>query len=271
MLSFTDGQLALENEEIPERLRKMMEAVRLLRECGNYDTSIVGAVGEVYAEEVLGMDKSDRGYGSIDGWINGRSVQVKTKEIRDDWCAKSLSSRFIQIREGKQVAVDDLVVIMVHPDRVWTHYYGAISALEAKHSNGVVRYHLHRMNGEGLVYYDRHITALFPGYPGSRRRNKSNRSPSQKEMKGNEPFITKLNRLTIRKQWIGKGKVLDIRDSKSGLCFKLPHDELIDIIHECSPTAFESNSWKHGELYSWPSISKAVLSELKKRGFIEQA
>jgi hypothetical protein len=70
---------------LPERLKKMMEAFKLLRECGDYDTSISGAVGEVYAEDVLGMDKSERGMDGIDGWINGRSVQIKTKEIRDNW------------------------------------------------------------------------------------------------------------------------------------------------------------------------------------------
>ena len=79
MLCSTDKlDMSLETEALPERLQKMMEAFKLLRECGNYDTSISGAVGEVYAEDVLGMDKSERGMDGIDGWINGRSVQVKT-------------------------------------------------------------------------------------------------------------------------------------------------------------------------------------------------
>ena len=80
----------------------------------------------------------------------------------------------------------------------------------------------------------------------------------------------KLNRLTIGKSWIGKGILLDIRDQKSGNLFRLPHDELIDIISKCSPAALKSKSWTHGELYSWPSISKLVLNELKERGFSGQ-
>ena len=252
---------------LPERLKKMMEAFKLLRECGDYDTSISGAVGEVYAEDVLGMDKSERGMDGIDGWINGRSVQIKTKEIRDNWVEKPLSSRFVQIREGKQNNVDDLIVIMVHPTSVWTHYYGAISALESLPSKGVVRYHLHRMNGEGLVNYDRHIAELFPNISKTRRRVSQKHLASDNLAADSDRPSIKLNRLTIRKSWIGKGILLDIRDQKSGNHFRLPHDELVDIISKCSPAALESKSWRHGELYSWPSISKLVLNELSERGF----
>ena len=262
--------MSLETEALPERLQKMMEAFKLLRECGNYDTSISGAVGEVYAEDVLGMDKSERGMDGIDGWINGRSVQVKTKEIRDNWCEKPLSSRFVQIREGKQNNVDDLIVIMVHPTSVWTHYYGALSALEARPSKGVVRYHLHRMNGEGLVNYDRYIAELFSNISKVRRRVSQKHLVSDNHAADSDRPSIKLNRLTIRKAWIGKGILLDIRDQKSGNLFRLPHDELIDIISKCSPAALKSKSWTHGELYSWPSISKLVLNELKERGFSGQ-
>ena len=64
--------MRIEQIEQSERLQKMLQAFRLLRECGNYDTSISGALGEVYAEEILGMDKGKRGLEKVDGWINGR-------------------------------------------------------------------------------------------------------------------------------------------------------------------------------------------------------
>ncbi|MEX0286281.1 MAG: hypothetical protein AB3N23_16865 [Paracoccaceae bacterium] len=45
-----------------------------------FDTNTVGAVGEAYAMDYLGMTKAPRGAAGIDGYINGRSVSVKTKE-----------------------------------------------------------------------------------------------------------------------------------------------------------------------------------------------
>ena len=47
-----------------------MELRKQLRELGDYDTSISGAIGEIYAEEVLGMVKADKGTKGIDGHIN---------------------------------------------------------------------------------------------------------------------------------------------------------------------------------------------------------
>jgi hypothetical protein len=39
-------------------------------------------IGEAYAEEVLGMEKAEAGRKGIDGIINGRKVQVKSKAPR---------------------------------------------------------------------------------------------------------------------------------------------------------------------------------------------
>ena len=62
----------------PMRLVKVLEAHAMLRDLGNYDTSIVGAVGEIYAEVVLGMKKAERGQKGFDGIIKRRRVSVKS-------------------------------------------------------------------------------------------------------------------------------------------------------------------------------------------------
>ena len=50
------------------------------KELGDYDTTIAGAIGEVYAEVKLGLRKAPRGTKGIDGWINERGVSIKTKD-----------------------------------------------------------------------------------------------------------------------------------------------------------------------------------------------
>jgi len=244
-----------------DRLDKMKYALKLLRDCGNYDTSIVGAVGEVYAEDVLGMEKGKRGNDSIDGWINGRSIQVKTKEINDDWLTYRLSQRYVQLKDGKQNSVDDLIVVMVHLDNVWVHYYGPINTLEYKKSNGIVRYYLHKMNGEGLVNYDKIIAKLFPSHiPGRKRLVK----PTLTKSSNSE---IKTNRLIIKKEWIGKNLTLYISDKITGSFYKVPHDQLLEIIKIHSPAALKSKSWIDGEVYSWPQPSKIIDNALNQMGY----
>lgn len=255
-----DNCLPFSYSDMPPRVKKMLQAMKLLRECGNYDTSISGAVGEVYAEDVLGMDKGKRGNESVDGWINGRSVQVKTKEIRDDWLSKTLSQRFVQLREGKQDNVDDLIVVMVHIDRVWVHYYGPIRTLEGKKANDVVRYHLNHMNGEGLAHYQKHMAELFP----DAKKAPKSRNKTAKPLDGKAIVI---NRLTIRKAWLDKNVILKINDQRSGNAYQVPHDQLFKIVKRCSPAALVSKSWLEGELYSWPQPSKAMDQALRDEGY----
>ena len=46
---------------IMSELKDFLEAYSLLGKHGDYDTSIAGAIGEAYAEEVLGMEKVNAG------------------------------------------------------------------------------------------------------------------------------------------------------------------------------------------------------------------
>lgn len=90
------------------RLKKILEIRQALKELGEYDTSIAGAIGEIYAEEVLGMIKAPVGTKGIDGYINGRSVQVKTKDGK----ARSNTQVYAGIKLNKHLA-DDLVMVMI--------------------------------------------------------------------------------------------------------------------------------------------------------------
>jgi len=99
------------------RLEKMLQARQLLKECGEYDTSIAGAVGEVYAEDVLLMEKAPRGERGYDGIINGRKVQVKTKE----WLRKTESASYVAISSRCAGLADDLLVVYFDHDDTLNH------------------------------------------------------------------------------------------------------------------------------------------------------
>lgn len=94
------------------RLAKVQLAYRLLVECGDYDNSVMGAVGEVYAEEVLGMEKAPKGTKGYDGWLNGRRLSVKAKVSE----AHSDSGTYVSISDKSRENVDDLVVVFVSKD-----------------------------------------------------------------------------------------------------------------------------------------------------------
>jgi len=89
------------------KIQKMLAARELLKECGEYDTAIAGAIAEVYAEEILMMQKAPRGERGYDGIINGRKVQVKGKE----WIRKNESASYIAISVNCTGLADDILVV----------------------------------------------------------------------------------------------------------------------------------------------------------------
>lgn len=111
------------------RLKKIMELRKQLRELGDYDTSISGAVGEIYAEEVLGMIKAEKGAKGIDGHINGRSVQVKTKDGKE----RKDSAVYASVRHGLEKDIDDLVVVIIQGDEI--SHVGPVALAEIAHSD----------------------------------------------------------------------------------------------------------------------------------------
>lgn len=251
----------------PERLQNMIDALKLLKSCGNYDTTIVGAIGEVYAEEILGMEKGARGFPAIDGWINGRAVQIKTKEIDESWLTKPLSQRYVQVSKGKEVSVDDLIVIMVHPERVWVHFYGAIKNLVPRVSKDKLRFHLHEMNGEGLIKHKQIIEALYFAKIQKKRRrirNSFEEKTNSNDVRSEELEEINLNRPTIKRVWVNKNVLLNISDVNSDKHYKLTHADLMRVVQISAPNCLKSNSWLFGGVYSWPSISKKMRGELNK-------
>ncbi len=114
----------------------------MLAKHGNYDISIAGAVAEAYAEETLGMVKAEAGLKGIDGWINGRSVQVKGKAPRID---RHLSQLYVSIGKASDGLAQHLFVLLIRPDMSFQPFGPVrIDRLPGRpHSHGHTRYYLH--------------------------------------------------------------------------------------------------------------------------------
>ena len=76
----------------------------------DYDNSIDGLSGETYAEMKLGMIKAKSRTEGIDGHINGRSVQVKTKGGKKDY---KDSEHYIEINQKHTGIIDDLLMVFI--------------------------------------------------------------------------------------------------------------------------------------------------------------
>ena len=114
------------------RLEKMLQARQLLKECGDYDTAIAGAVGEVYAEVMLSMEKAPRGERGYDGVINGRKVQVKGKE----WLRHHESASYVAISLNCVGHADDILVVYFDQNGDLAHIGPVdISKIEKKNTN----------------------------------------------------------------------------------------------------------------------------------------
>jgi hypothetical protein len=114
------------------RLEKMLQARQLLKECGDYDTAIAGAVGEVYAEVMLSMEKAPRGERGYDGVINGRKVQVKGKE----WLRHHESASYVAISLKCVGHADDILVVYFDQNGDLAHIGPVdIGKIEKKNTN----------------------------------------------------------------------------------------------------------------------------------------
>jgi len=118
------------------RLEKALEVRTMIKDLGDYDCSFVGAIGEIFAEERLGMVKAPRHETKIDGHINGRSVQVKSRNL-----PTSPAAHYVAIANGKWDGVDDLVVVVINPDNGFTVYQGAIADLPFTQNKRERRYY----------------------------------------------------------------------------------------------------------------------------------
>lgn len=106
------------------RLDKALQIRAMINDLGDYDCSFVGAIGEIYAEEKLGMIKAERHTSNIDGHINGRAVQVKSRNLPG-----RAAAHYVAIRNGKWEGVDDLVVVILDGDDLF-HYQEPLEGLK---------------------------------------------------------------------------------------------------------------------------------------------
>ena len=114
------------------RLPKMREARRLLSECGDYDSSIAGAIGEVYVEEKLGMIKAPKRTAGYDGILNGRKVQVKTKECG----GRDLETRYVAISKDNIGKADDLILVLLDDEEQGSiRHLGPVPIAKIRHSS----------------------------------------------------------------------------------------------------------------------------------------
>lgn len=122
------------------RLTQILRLRADLKRLGNYDTSIAGAVGEIYAEEILGMEKAPRGTAGFDGFIGGRRVSVKSKEERD----RPPSQTYVAVGEKHVDLIDDLLIVILVENSLPTHL-GPVPIKDLagrKTKSGLTRYYL---------------------------------------------------------------------------------------------------------------------------------
>lgn len=110
---------------IPARLKQVLKARAILRSLGDYDTTIVGAIGEIYAEEQLGMVKATRGQMGYDGKIGKRTVSVKAKE-------SDKKGRYVTVSKVNRHSIDDLLIVVLRSDCTFEHY-GPVPFVDIEH------------------------------------------------------------------------------------------------------------------------------------------
>ena len=101
------------------KLNDFMKARALLAKHGHYDTTIAGAIGEAYAEEVLGMVKADARTKGYDGMLNGRKLQVKAKMPREEY--EKINQHYAAISHKNVGHADDMLVVMISPEGKLSH------------------------------------------------------------------------------------------------------------------------------------------------------
>lgn len=113
------------SEHASARLSEVIRALSILRRLGEYDTTIAGAVGEIYAQVELEMKKAQRGQKGFDGTINGRTVSVKTKE-------SNKPGRYVTVDPLHRHHVQDLLIVIMRTDGLFEHY-GPVPFIDIEH------------------------------------------------------------------------------------------------------------------------------------------
>jgi hypothetical protein len=126
------------------KLKKILKIRKELKELGDYDHSIAGVVGEIYAQEILDMKKAEKGTKGYDGIIHGIRVQVKTKDGKQ----RSDSGHYAQIDPRHLKIFPDLhlVIVLIDEDGQ-PHGHGPVplSAMEPSIHKQGLRYSLKKI------------------------------------------------------------------------------------------------------------------------------
>ena len=72
------------------------------------------------------------------------------------------------------------------------------------------------------------------------------------------------SRLTIRKDYVGKNLYIAFPSLISGRWIVIPHDILLSIVEQVSPTWLKSYSWIEEGGYSIAKLSKSMYEELQE-------
>ena len=92
-----------------------------LKAWGDYDNSLGGVIAELYAVEKYGMQKEVAGNKAIDGYINGRRVQVKAKDSRKVYKNPD-TQHYAQIKAVHRKEIDDILLIFINDEGVYEEY-----------------------------------------------------------------------------------------------------------------------------------------------------
>ena len=121
-----------------EKIKLLKQLIRIFLKLRNdYDTGLMGAIGELYAEVELGMQKASRGTPGYDGVIGDRRVTVKSKEKVD-----KPAVAYAYIKNNAIGLADDLLLVQMDEQGTLIHYLAPLDRLVGKKGKGGVKYFL---------------------------------------------------------------------------------------------------------------------------------
>jgi len=86
-----------------------------LKAMGDFENCLDGLIGEMYAIENYGMTKTSANTLHIDGYIDGKSVQVKTKGGDKKYID---SQHYIEIKKSSENKIDLFVLVIIKNNRI---------------------------------------------------------------------------------------------------------------------------------------------------------
>lgn len=113
------------------RVTRALRIAKLAHSLGNYDTNVMGMVGEVIAEEVFGMTKTSKQAKDIDGhiMIDGASRSVQVKTLSCERVASYGGSAKFRVAEGDHPERLLVLVVFSRAAKYEVAYHGPTAAV----------------------------------------------------------------------------------------------------------------------------------------------